>query len=383
MVNNSDGTINSTIINCLNTGDGIVYKVTNGEGVRYSNDELGRPGIGADTVTLSQMTFTYNGQEQRPEVTVTMGEETLTAGTDYTVAYPESSVNAGDYEITVTGTGEGNKTGSYVGSVTVTYTIEKPAPTGGGSSSPTYRPDVAQPEGGAVSVSPQNPHRGDDATITPEPEEGFEVDEFIVTDRNGNDVEVTDNGDGTFSFTQPSGKVTIEVTFRETEPEPLPFADVPAGAWYEDAVRYVYENGLMTGTSRTTFTPNDPLTRAMTVTILARRAGVDTAGESWYEAGRQWAMETGVSDGTNMAGDITREQLAAMLYRAAGSPAVSGNLSGWADAENVSPWAQDAIAWAVETGIISGTSATTLSPQGTATRAQAAVILMRFFEWNK
>ena len=132
-----------------------------------------------------------------------------------------------------------------------------------------------------------------------------------------------------------------------------------------------------------TFAPNEPLTRAMTVTILARRAGVDTGGEPWYEAGRQWAMETGVSDGTNMAGDITREQLAAMLYRAAGSPAVSGNLSGWADAENVSPWAQDAIAWAVETGIINGTSGTTLSPQGTATRAQAAVMLMRFCEWNK
>ena len=143
----------------------------------------------------------------------------------------------------------------------------------GGDREPTYRPDVEQPENGEVTVSPRNPERGDDVTVTAEPEEGYEVDEVTVTDRSGNEVEVTDNGDGTFSFTQPVGKVTIEVTFREIEPEPLPFTDVDEGEWYGEAVRYVWENGLMVGTGGGLFRPDEPLSRAMAVTILWNLSG--------------------------------------------------------------------------------------------------------------
>lgn len=113
-----------------------------------------------------------------------------------------------------------------------------------GSSRPSYQPDVEDTEGGTVTVSPTRPRKGDTVTITPKPDEGYMVYEVAVTDRDGDPVKVTAKGDGTYTFTQPSGKVTIEVTFREKKAPGLPFTDLEPGAWYYDAVEYVYENGL-------------------------------------------------------------------------------------------------------------------------------------------
>lgn len=116
----------------------------------------------------------------------------------------------------------------------------------------------------------------------------------------------------------------------------------------------------------------------MMVTVLARYAGVDTTtGSTWYEAGQTWAVENGVSDGTNMNGTLTREQLVSMLWRYAGSPAPEGDLSSWSDAAAVSGWATDAMTWAVESGILSGTGKNTLNPQGSASRAELASLLVR------
>lgn len=121
------------------------------------------------------------------------------------------------------------------------------------------------------------------------------------------------------------------------------------------------------------------MTRAMVVTVLARYEGVDTTtGETWYDAGRDWAMENGVSDGTDMDASVTREQLAAMLWRYAGEPAVSGAVTGFTDAGKISDWAADAMAWAVENGLLNGVNDGRLAPQSTATRAQVAAILTRF-----
>lgn len=159
------------------------------------------------------------------------------------------------------------------------------------------------------------------------------------------------------------------------------FADVPDNYWGAEAVDFAVSRELFAGTSATTFSPDTAMTRAMIVTVLARFEGVDTTtGDTWYEAGRQWAMENGVSDGTNMDASLTREQLATMLWRYAGSPSVSNDLSNYTDAGTVSSYAQQAMAWCVEQGIIGGTTTTTLSPQGPATRAQVATILMRFIE---
>lgn len=159
------------------------------------------------------------------------------------------------------------------------------------------------------------------------------------------------------------------------------FADVPGNYWGAEAVAFAVSRELFAGTSATTFAPDTAMTRAMIVTVLARFEGVDTTtGSTWYEASRQWAMENGVSDGSNMDQGLSREQLATMLWRYAGSPSVSNSLSGYTDAGTVSSYAQQAMAWCVEQGIIGGTTTTTLSPQGPATRAQVATILMRFIE---
>ena len=171
----------------------------------------------------------------------------------------------------------------------------------------------------------------------------------------------------------------------DTSKDNLPFTDVASGSWYYDGVKYACDNGLMNGTGANAFNPNADTTRSMIVTILARMEGVNTSGgATWYAAGRAWAMENGISDGMNMEGKITREQLAAMLYRYAKMKgydvSASASLSGYTDASSVSGWATDAMRWAVSAGLINGRTATTLAPQGNATRAEVASILMRFMQ---
>lgn len=161
------------------------------------------------------------------------------------------------------------------------------------------------------------------------------------------------------------------------------FTDVPAGSWYEEAVNYVHEKGLMNGTSSNAFSPNANTTRGMIVTILARVEGVNTNGTPWYAAGQKWAMDNGISDGTNMPGVITREQLATILYRYAKQKGYdvskSTALTGFSDADKVSGYAAEAMQWAVAEGLLQGSNGK-LNPQGSATRAQVATILMRFME---
>ena len=161
------------------------------------------------------------------------------------------------------------------------------------------------------------------------------------------------------------------------------FTDVPAGSWYEEAVNYVHEKGLMNGTSSNAFSPNASTTRGMIVTILARVEGVNTNGTPWYAAGQKWAMDNGISDGTNMPGVITREQLATILYRYAKQKGYdvskSAALTAFSDADKVSGYAAEAMQWAVAEGLLQGSNGK-LNPQGSATRAQVATILMRFME---
>ena len=168
----------------------------------------------------------------------------------------------------------------------------------------------------------------------------------------------------------------------DTSKDNLPFTDVVSGSWYYDGVKYAYDNGLMNGTGANAFNPNADTTRGMIVTILARMEGVNTSGgATWYAAGREWAMGAGISDGTNMTGKITREQLAAMLYRYAKMKgydvSASADISGYTDASGVSGWAKEAMQWAVGSGLIQG-SGNALTPQANASRAQIATILMRF-----
>ena len=160
----------------------------------------------------------------------------------------------------------------------------------------------------------------------------------------------------------------------------FPFNDVTARDWYYSAVKYVYANGLMDGTSATTFAPNENMTRAMVWAILARIDGETVTGANWIDTARAWAMAEGVSDGTDPNGLVTREQFATMLWRYAGEPASSYSLAKFTDNASVSDWASTAMSWAVEKGIITGVTDSTLVPKGTATRAQCAAMLMRFAE---
>ena len=212
------------------------------------------------------------------------------------------------------------------------------------------------------------------------------------------DVALENAADADTSFVMPAKDVTVTATWRKTEttpvrpseptapsepespekPEEPAYTDVAAGSWYEDAVAYVTAQGLMTGVGNGRFNPDGAVTRAMVWTVLARMAGEDTdGGATWYSKAQIWAMETGVSDGTKPMESITREQLAAMLYRFEGSPKVSGNLSAYPDGNTVSDWAADAMVWATETGLINGINGY-LKPQSGATRAQLATMLMRF-----
>lgn len=274
---------------------------------------------------------------------------------------------------------------------------------GGGSSASTYSPSIVQPEHGTVTVSPKNPQKDDKVTIVVAPEDGYTVDTVTVTDASGKIVEVTSNDDGTYTFVQPSRKVTIAVTFRQmTDTSSCPrdescpmaaFIDADRSAWYHDGIHYCVEQGLMVGTSKTTFSPNNATTRGMIVTILWRLEGSplvstslnydDVKPEDWYGEAVRWADSAGVVTGYGNGkfgpnDTITREQMAAMLWRYAGSPKADGRLSSFVDGEQTSDWARPAMIWAVEQGLITGVGNDRLEPRGQATRAQAATILMRF-----
>ena len=158
----------------------------------------------------------------------------------------------------------------------------------------------------------------------------------------------------------------------------FPFNDVSVLDWYYDAVKYVYDNDLMNGTDVNQFSPNSPLTRAMVWAVLARVDGETISGDSWMTEAQAWAVESGVSDGTDPTGYVTREQLVTMLYRFAGEPAGAADISGYPDAATISDWAADAMAWAVKVGLIEGDDVGALNPTANSTRAHAATFFMRF-----
>lgn len=162
------------------------------------------------------------------------------------------------------------------------------------------------------------------------------------------------------------------------------FKDVPQNSWFAGAVQYVTSSSLMNGTSTTAFSPSATMSRGMLMTVLARYAGESTEGGTvWYEKGMNWAKNKGISDGSAPNRNITREQLAAMLYRYAGEPDGAADLSAYADAGSVSAYAEKAVQWCVKNGILTGKTSSTLAPKATATRAECAAMLQRFTGLNK
>lgn len=243
-------------------------------------------------------------------------------------------------------------------------------------------PVVVEPsEHGSVTASSDWAVVGSEVRLTVTPDEGWRLGSLSAVGPDGAQLALRSLGGGKYAFTMPGGKVTVSAVF--VRGEGLGFTDVAPGAWYYDAVAYVSENGLMNGVDTGIFDPDGSLTRAMVWTILARIEGADTeGGETWYAKARDWAMETGVSDGTDAMGAITREQLVTMLWRSRGEPGVDFLLTA-RDADSISSWAYEAMRWAVSEGIIEGDENGFISPAATATRAQAAAIIMRFIEGAK
>ena len=261
---------------------------------------------------------------------------------------------------------------------------------------PNYRITLEATQGGTVTADPTAAKAGATVTLTPVPDRGYQVGSVAVTDRFGEAVAVTENADGTYTFTMPNGQVTVTVTFAEA---PLPFPDVAEGDWFYDAVRYAYETGLMDGVGDNLFAPNSETTRAQLVTILYRLEGepevsgtsgfTDVEADTWYTDAVAWAAANGIVNGVSETEfapgtDITREQLATILFRYAEAKgydvSARADLSAYPDADQIQSYAAESVAWAVAEGLIQGFEDNTLRPAGNATRAQIATILMRFCE---
>ena len=250
---------------------------------------------------------------------------------------------------------------------------------GGPVRTPTGAVTAAKSEHGEVSITPKNAAKGSTVMIKAVPKEGYALKTIAVTDQSGKPVTVTEK-DGRFTFVMPACNVTLTPIFERQPAQNVSFDDVKPTEWYADAVRCVVEKGLMSGTGTDAFSPDGTTTRGMLMTILARYAGADTTGgANWYEKGMAWAQSAGISDGRAPEAGITREQLVTMLYRYADVPEAGGTLDAFADADTVSAYAVDAMRWAAANGIVNGSHGR-LNPQGNATRAQVAAMLMRFCE---
>lgn len=321
-------------------------------------------------------------------------------------ALPEGSENAVNGEYFIVGDGVITICAKKFSTYAIGYT--NPPSTGG---SVGLAPIVTETEHGSVSLSPSRPSVGQTVTITPQPDEGYTMAAITVTDASGQALTVTKNHDGTWSYEQPRGQVTIAVTFRlasnasdcpQDDSCPLAgYSDLQMHTWYHDCVHYCLENGLMVGTAQGVFSPDAALTRAQAVVILWRNEGSplveqpldfdDVADDAWYADAVRWAVAadvmSGYGNGRFGADDpMTREQMASMFHRFAlqkgvtVSDGAAVDLNRFSDADAISSWALDVVQWACDTGLLRGFEDGKLDPTGNTTRAQYSAMIMRFLE---
>lgn len=272
--------------------------------------------------------------------------------------------------------------------------------TGGGSGSSSGSKQsvgVKTPQNGSITTNIASSVKGSEVTITVKPKTGYELTSLKVTTSAGVELALTDKGNGRYSFTMPGTAVTVTGVFAAAETK-LPYTDAAKGDWYYDAVVFAHENGLMSGMGNNTFAPNHELSRAMIAQILYRlentpaTAGTsftDVQDEQWYADAVTWAVQSKIVSGYGAGkfgpdDSITREQLAAILYsyeqyKKPGTTA-SGSLDAFRDGSSASDWAVESLVWAVDQGLMSGKTGNMLDPNGTATRAEVAQILMKFLQ---
>lgn len=268
---------------------------------------------------------------------------------------------------------------------------------GGGSSTPRYAVTVPdKTENGSLSVTPKNAKKGSDVTITATPDKGYEVDDIVAKDAKGNKLTLKDNGDGTYTFTMPASKVTVTAAFVEKKAEPIApeklFADVSAEEYYYEAVKWASENGVTGGIGENLFGANLPCTRAQIVTFLWCAAGspepkgmsgfVDVSADAYYAKAVAWAVEQGIVSGTSATtfspdAVCTRAQSVAFLYRAFGEKV--NKAAGFSDVSADAYYA-DAVAWAVENGVASGIGGGLFAPDQDCARGQIVAFLYRAYQ---
>lgn len=339
-----------------------------------------------------QLTYESNGgtaydvEHYLDGTTATLDKTPMKSGYDFTGWYADSNLTQKVTFLTM----DGPKTvyAGWTPQSTDPGTDPGGSTGGGGSSTTTYLITVEDSRHGDVESNRTRAGSGSTVTLTVTPDEGYELDELTVTDASGNAVTVTKVSDTRYTFTMPRSRVTVSATF--VAEEPLVFSDVPANAYYADAVYWAVENGVTVGTSATTFGPARALTRAESVTFLWRAYGcpepettvnpfTDVSETAYYYKAVLWAMENGVTYGTSATTftpgrPVTRAEALTFQWRAAGSPEVTGD--GFSDVEADAYYA-DAVTWAVANGITRGTGGNTFTPAGDVSRAQAVTFLYR------
>lgn len=364
------------------------------------------------TVWLAGGTVAKNGTQKVNVESIALNENTLTL---YTNRDPKTAAltatvspdNATDKTVTWTSADEKvatveNGVVTAVGNGTTTITAQAGEKTAictvtvrtysSSSSRPSYSITTpSKPENGSVTVDPERARSGSRVTVTVTPDSGYKLGELVVTDKDGKKLELTDKGNGQYTFTMPSGKVEVAAEFVK-EVEVSPFADVATDAYYYDAVKWAVNKGVTNGVSETLFEPDQACTRAQIVTFLWRAAGspepksgssfADVAADAYYAKAVAWAVENGITKGTSETTfhpdeTCTRAQGVTFLYRALGKLAAAQ--AGFTDVAADSYYA-DAVNWAAENGVTKGISETLFGPDGSCTRAQIVTFLYRAYQ---
>ena len=355
--------------------------------------------VNVESIALNENTLTLytNRDPKTAALTATVSPDNAT---DKTVAWTSADEKVATVENgVVTAVGNGTTTiTAQAGDKTAvcTVTVSTRSSSSGGSSSPSYSVTTpSKTENGTVTVNPKSASKGSTVTITVKPDSGYQLDDLTVIDKNGNELKLTDKGNGKYTFTMPASKVEINATFVE-EVKTSPFSDVSTSAYYYEAVKWAQEKGITGGIGNGLFGPNQPCTRAQIVTFLWRAAGSpvvnyamnmsDVPEGSYYAGAVRWALSEGITTGTtentfSPDSECTRAQAVAFLFRYAASEAVTLQelVSGFSDADSVPGYALPAMNWALAEEIVQG-NGSKLMPNDSCTRAQIVTFLFRAYQ---
>ena len=375
----------------------VYYKV-------IGNDDYADVAENYISVSVAKRTISVKADNKSMTVNGTLPTFTVSYGN---FASGDSEANVIETKATASCTADGTSTGSFPITVSGTTTLKSGMDTnyqvgtpesgtltvnsaysGGGSYTPSYTVSVDKTENGTITVSPKSASKGDTVTITVKPDKGYELEMLKALDKDGDALKLTEKN-GKYTFKMPSGKVTVKGSFVEEAPVQI-FKDVPVDAYYYEAVKWAAEKGITGGVGNDLFAPNQPCTRAQIVTFLWRAAGspapksmssfADVPADAFYAKAVAWAVENGITGGTGdgkFSPDATcsRAQAVTFLYRAAGSPKVSGSAEFGDVATNA--YYADAVAWAAKNSITGGIGGGLFGSDNDCTRAQIVTFLYR------